>query len=111
MTIQKSSKKYNINLKDGRSYIIQATPLKGEDGGRGLHPSNGGYTEVRMLSPKGKSHPFATGIKPKYLTVKRGLGINPQHAWFVHAIIKEITEMVEGEALNKLAASIVEQGY
>ncbi len=106
-----NSKEYRLNLKDGREYIFKVTPLKGEDGGRGLHPSKNGYVQIAMLSPKGKAHPFAVGAKPQYLTVKRGLDINPQHGWFMHEIIREITELPRKEDLNDLAAEIVKQGY
>ena len=101
-----NGKKYHISLEDGRNYIIQATPLKGEDGGRGLHPSNNGYTEIKMISPKGKSHPFATGVKPQYLTVQRGLGIGALHAWFVYELIKLITTLPTEKDLNELAAQV-----
>lgn len=106
-----NSKTYHVRLEDGRKYIFKATPLKGEDGGRGLHPSGNGYVEITMISPEGKSHPFAVGAKPQYLTVKRGLDINPQHAWFMHGIIQDILELPNEKVLNDLAAKIVKQGY
>lgn len=111
MNTHMQGKQYNLKLNDGRNYIIQVTPLRGEDGERGLHPSNNGYVEVSMIAPKGESHPFAVGAKPQYLTVKRGLDINPKHAWFIHAIIQEMTELPPKEVLDELADSIINRGY
>lgn len=94
---------YRLELSNGSTYVIMATPLSVRIGQDILNVFNEQYTLITLLAPPGRSYPFLRNTSTNNAFVHSKLGIPGDAADLLTYLMPLLTTFPPGDELLDLA--------